>query len=47
MATDSADLRQMWWSMAEVCAVGGGETSRFGIMVHKASVATLHCVFTS
>lgn len=47
MATDSADLRQMWWSMAEVCAVGGQEKRRFCVMVHKASVATPHCVFTS
>lgn len=26
MATDSADLRQMWWSMAVVCAVGGRDS---------------------
>lgn len=26
MATDLADLRQTWWSMAVVCAVGGRET---------------------
>lgn len=25
MATDLADLRQMWWLMAEVCAAGGTE----------------------
>lgn len=28
MATDSADLRQMWWSMAEVCVAGGREKSQ-------------------
>lgn len=35
MATDSADLRQMWWSMAEVCAVGGRGKHKFLYITHN------------
>lgn len=33
MATDSADLRQTWWLMAVVCAVGGRERQEHFIIL--------------
>lgn len=48
-ATDSADLRQTWWLMAEVCAVGDIRQTETWILIpqDKALGVLSHCVFNN